>query len=168
MFDTFLRSTSGPCLTGASCDSTAPKIGSITSFAWQHGQITFRFSPSLRPMAVFYSQFAKKVGHDCWCLHSPPIGNHNKKGAQLDALLLGYLELKTSYLKLNLPHAFAGESPRVNPGAGRISGRTIFGSVAGAPCGGGVGGVRGFSGSGLPSIRSFTSLASSTSRSSNA
>src|SRR5579871_457773 len=60
-------------------------------------------------------------------------------------------------------YAFAGFSPRVNPGAGRNSGRTTLGSVLGAACGGGVGGVRGFSGSGLPSIRSFTSLASITS-----
>src|SRR5271165_4583732 len=57
MVAAWVRSTSGPGFTGASCESTAPKIGSITSLAWQHGQITFRFSPSLRPMAVFYSFF---------------------------------------------------------------------------------------------------------------
>src|SRR5215470_9004364 len=57
-----VKSTSGPGFTWASCESTAPKIGSITSFAWQHGQVTFRFSPSFRPMAVFYSYSPKKVG----------------------------------------------------------------------------------------------------------
>src|SRR6202030_608537 len=65
-------------------------------------------------------------------------------------------------------YAFAGFSPRVNPGAGRSSGRTTLGSVLGAACGGGGGGVRSFSGSGLFSISSFTSLASMTSRSSSA
>src|ERR1700747_2277036 len=63
-------------------------------------------------------------------------------------------------------HAFAGLSPRVNPGAGRSSGRVTLGSVAGAP-GGCGGGVRTFSGSALPSISMRTSLASSTSRSSS-
>src|ERR1700676_503224 len=73
-----------------------------------------------------------------------------------------------SEVNCKLAQAFAGESPRVKPGAGRISGRTTFGSAAGAPWGGTVGGVRGFSGSGLPSMGSFTSLASRTSRTSNA
>src|SRR5882762_10142046 len=63
--------------------------------------------------------------------------------------------------------ALAGFSPRVKPGAGRSSGRTTLGSVLGAACVGGGGGGS-FSGSGLPSISSFTSLASITSRSSSA
>src|SRR5208282_5985912 len=60
MLAAWVRSTSGPGFTGTSCESTAPKIGSITSLAWQHGQVTFRFSPSLRPMAVFYSSFKSR------------------------------------------------------------------------------------------------------------
>ena len=51
-----------PGFTWASCDSTAPKIGSITSLAWQHGQVTFRFSPSFSPMRVLYASRYKKVG----------------------------------------------------------------------------------------------------------
>src|SRR2546421_3652142 len=57
MLDAFVRSTSGLGLTGAACESTLPKIGSTTSFAWQHGHVTFRFSPSFSPMAVFYANF---------------------------------------------------------------------------------------------------------------
>src|ERR1700682_2802219 len=70
----------------------------------------------------------------------------------------------------NLPaaYALAGESPRVNPGAGRNSGRTTFGSALVAPCGGGGGGGRGCSGISLPSSSIRTSLASRTSRSSSA
>src|SRR5437879_1673958 len=57
MLEAFVKSTSGPGLTGAACESTLPKIGSTTSFAWQHGHVTFRFSPSFSPMAVFYANF---------------------------------------------------------------------------------------------------------------
>src|SRR5260370_42586837 len=55
MFAACVRSTSGPGLTCASCESTAPNTGSTTSLAWQHGQVTFRFSPSFSPMATFYA-----------------------------------------------------------------------------------------------------------------
>src|SRR5271166_2119271 len=62
MLVALVRSTSGPSFSGAACERTAPKIGSITSFAWQHGQVTFRFSPSFSPMAVFYSHSPEKSG----------------------------------------------------------------------------------------------------------
>src|ERR1700681_1142073 len=39
-----VRSTFGPVLGGGSWESTAPKTASTTSFVWQHGQVTFRFS----------------------------------------------------------------------------------------------------------------------------
>jgi hypothetical protein len=42
-------------LTGASCESTAPKTGSTVNFAWQHGHVTYRFSLFCFPMAVFYA-----------------------------------------------------------------------------------------------------------------
>src|SRR6266436_6029978 len=57
-----VKSTSGPGFTWAVCDSTAPNAGSTTSFAWQHGQVIFRFSPSFSPMAVLYASALKKVG----------------------------------------------------------------------------------------------------------
>src|SRR5438105_157100 len=64
-------------------------------------------------------------------------------------------------------YALAGFSPRVKPGAGRNSGRTVLGSTLGA---GGAwgGGVRGLCVGGVPFMSSFTSEASMTSRSSNA
>src|SRR5450432_3978482 len=39
-----VRSTFGPALAGASCESTAPNTASTTSFEWQHGHVTFRLS----------------------------------------------------------------------------------------------------------------------------
>src|SRR5690242_8775647 len=62
MLEALVRSTSGPGLTCASCESTAPKTGSITSFAWQQGQTTCRFSPSFNPMPVLYSSKPKRRG----------------------------------------------------------------------------------------------------------
>src|SRR6266446_7533022 len=50
-----VKSTSGPGLTGASCESTAPNTASTTSFAWQHGHVTWRFSLFCLPMPVFYA-----------------------------------------------------------------------------------------------------------------
>src|SRR6266478_175199 len=50
-----LRSTFGPAFTGASCESTAPKTGSTVSFAWQHGQVTCRFSLFCFAITVFYA-----------------------------------------------------------------------------------------------------------------
>src|SRR6516225_5613419 len=61
MLEALLRSTSGPGFAGATCERTAPKIGSITSLAWQQGQVTFRFSPSLRPMAYSLLQNAPQT-----------------------------------------------------------------------------------------------------------
>src|SRR6266853_2986087 len=58
-----LKSTFGPAFTGASCESTAPKTGSTVSFAWQHGQVTWRFSLERFPIAVLYSCKPKKEGH---------------------------------------------------------------------------------------------------------
>jgi len=55
------QSTSGPALAGASYESTSPNIGSTTSLALQQGQTTFRFSPSLSPMAVFYATFPRAI-----------------------------------------------------------------------------------------------------------
>src|SRR5713226_6342159 len=62
IFCASVRSTFGPALGGASCESTAPKTGSTTSLAWQHGQVTCRFSPSFNPMPVLYASTHKKVG----------------------------------------------------------------------------------------------------------
>src|ERR1700681_3022955 len=39
-----VRSTFGPVLGGGSCERTAPKTASTTSFEWQHGHVTFRLS----------------------------------------------------------------------------------------------------------------------------
>src|SRR5215472_18145019 len=61
MWEALLRSTSGPGFAGATCERTAPKIGSTTSLAWQQGQVTFRFSPSLRPMAYSLLQNAPET-----------------------------------------------------------------------------------------------------------
>src|SRR5260370_17283072 len=55
------RSTSGPGLTGASCESTAPNTGSTTSFAWQHGHVTCRFSTERFPMKSFYTPSPGRV-----------------------------------------------------------------------------------------------------------
>ena len=76
----FSRSTFGPAFTGASCESTAPKTASTTSFAWQHGHVTCRLSGSFFPIAAFYAILsamvtaalpeigpAKKKGHDISC-----------------------------------------------------------------------------------------------------
>src|SRR4029077_17773350 len=57
-----VRSTLGPAFTGASCESTAPNTGSTTSLAWQHGHVTFRFSPLRFPMRLFYAVPLKKEG----------------------------------------------------------------------------------------------------------
>src|SRR4029077_19310197 len=57
-----VRSTFGPALTGTSCESTAPNTGSTTSFAWQHGHVTLRFSPLRFPMDLFYAVRQKKEG----------------------------------------------------------------------------------------------------------
>src|SRR5262245_44303245 len=62
MLDACVMSPSCLVFTGASCDSTAPKAGSTTNFARQHGQVTFRFSPSFNPIRVLYSWRAKKQG----------------------------------------------------------------------------------------------------------
>src|ERR1700747_2926224 len=64
MFAACVRSTSGPGFTCASCDNTAPNTGSITSLAWQHGHVTFRFSPSFNPMALLYSCAVKNKGRE--------------------------------------------------------------------------------------------------------
>src|SRR5215467_4454992 len=99
----FSRSMLGPVFGGASCESTAPKTGSTVSFALQHGQVTSRFSPSLSPMDSLYSFRTKKEGHDVSC---PYFNEYFAEALQ----------------------ALAGFSPRVKPGAGRISGRTTLGS----------------------------------------
>src|SRR5258708_33157708 len=59
-----VKSTFGPALGGASCESTAPSIGSTVSFAWQHGQVTWRFSPLRFPMGLFYALRLKKEGRN--------------------------------------------------------------------------------------------------------
>src|SRR5215831_21266868 len=100
----FSRSMLGPAFGGASCESTAPKTGSTTSLALQHGQVTFRFSPSLIPMGSLYSFRAKKEGHDV----SRPCER-----------LYGVWRILPQPAQ-----ALAGFSPRVKPGAGRNSGRT--------------------------------------------
>src|SRR5229473_1299378 len=63
-----VRSTLGLALGGASWDSTAPNTGSTTSFAWQHGHVTLRFSPLRFPMGTLYAFRPKKQGHDISCL----------------------------------------------------------------------------------------------------
>src|SRR5215510_7037287 len=55
IFDACVRSRSDPFLGGASCDSTAPKIGSTTSLAWQHGQVTFKLSLPRLLMTALYA-----------------------------------------------------------------------------------------------------------------
>src|SRR5260370_34840790 len=108
-----VRSTLGPALTGTSYESTAPKTGSTVNFAWQHGHVTWRFSPERFPIAGIVLLQGKKVG----------------------ARYIVPLRLPKSDLR----YAFAGFSPRVKPGAGRSSGRTSLGSAEGAACGGGGG-----------------------------
>src|SRR5882724_10235472 len=98
--------------------------------------------------------FAAAISHEA-ILRRP----HEKRRAQHCCALLANAT--------RVVQALAGFSPRVKPGAGRSSGRTTLGSVLGAACVGGGGGGS-FSGSGLPSMSSFTSLASMTSRSSSA
>src|ERR1700751_2989686 len=65
---------------------------------------------------------------------------HKQKGREIRALSSNHSDR----------YAFAGFSPRVNPGAGRNSGRTTLGSALGAACGGCGGGGRVFSGRGVP------------------
>src|SRR5260221_10301669 len=84
-------------------------MGSTTSFAWQHGQTIFRFSPSLRPMAVLYASARKKVG-------APTAAGAPGPKSFSEKLRTKYLSLKTALgLRRRIAAREAWRGPHLGP-----------------------------------------------------